>query len=542
MRTSLLAAALLATATAWASPPPRTILHGGKVFTADAERPWAEAVAIQGERVVAVGSDEEVLALATPHAHLIDLGGRVVVPGLNDAHVHVLAPQGVYVNSPAFVPGPGPSVDEVAGLLGGAAEQMPAGEWLLGFVGATFADDARADRFTLDEVTPDHPVVLFAWTGHGMWLNTRAMQSLDIAEDEPDPFGGSYERVPGTDIVNGEAHEYAEHHIRRGLYALLSDEAIVAQYRAFAANAVRLGFTSVQDMAFGLTHERAVAVLRAAGLPLRVRSICTPLTLGEPCEASDDGDVRAGGVKWITDGTPVERYAALSAAYQDQPGWFGVFNFAAPALAEMFERGLSGAPAREQLLFHAVGDAAIGRVLDAMEQTGGAAAWRGRRTRVEHGDMLLAGDLDRARDLGVVVVQNATHLALAPVWHARVSPEAMGEIEPMATLLARGIPLALGTDGIGAVGNPFLDLFLATVHPSHPAEALTMEQAVAAYTRGSAFAELEEHRKGTLAPGKLADLAVLSQDIFAPGPVPVPATHSLLTIVGGRVVWDAGAL
>jgi hypothetical protein len=538
------AAVTLAAAPA-AAAPARTIFHHGSVFTANPAEPWAEAIAIQDRHVLAVGSEGEVMALATPGTRVVDLGGRLVIPGLNDAHVHVLAPEGAYLNAPTFIPGPGPTLAEVEGMIAGAASALPAGTWLFAFVGSNVFDDDQSNRFALDTVSPDHPVVLFAWTGHGTWLNTRAMTALGISETEPDPFGGHFERVPGSDVITGEVHEYAEFGIRRRLYALLPDAHLTAQYRAFAEDAVRFGYTSLQDMAVGVPYDRALAVADAADLPLRLRSICFPLSPGESCDAARGrapSFVTASGVKWITDGTPVERLAFVETPYADRPGEYGTCNVAPEPLRDILLDHRSGPPARDQLLFHSVGDGAIDRVLDAMEQTGGASVWQGRRTRIEHGDLLFPWDYDRARDLGVVVVQNATHLALAPVWAERFQPQILAQIEPLQSLLAAGIPVALGTDGIGRAQSPFVDLFLATVHPAHPAEALTLEQALVAYTRGSAYAEHEENRKGMLAPGMVADLAVLSQDIFHVPPPAIPATFSVRTIVDGRVVWDAGVL
>ncbi|WP_437941920.1 amidohydrolase [Sorangium sp. So ce341] len=543
----LLAASLLLSTSAATAATARTILHNGKIFTSDPDNLWAEAVAVRGRRIVAVGSDAEVLDLAAPRTRIIDLGGRTVIPGLNDAHVHVLAPSGHPLNSPAsFVPGPGPTLAEMLDLVASGASETPAGTWLIGFIGTAMFEDAQANRFALDTVSPDHPVVLFAWTGHGTWLNSLAMEVLGIAEDEPDPFGGHYARVPGSDVLTGEAHEYAEHQIRRKLYALRSDEELAAQYRSFAREALRRGFTSLQDIAVGLPHGRALAVLEAADLPIRVRSICAPLSLDEGCEPGRGGPgskVRASGIKWFTDGTPVERLACVSEPYADRPGWSGAFNLPEGPLAAILDEGLHGSPRESQLLFHAVGDEAIGRIFDAMEASGGPSAWRGRRTRIEHGDLLLPSDVARARELGAMVVQNPTHLGLPHVFAERFSPEILSDVEPLASLLGEGVPLALGTDGIGAVMNPFVDLLFATIHPTRPEEALTIEEAVMAYTSGSAHAELEEHRKGTLAPGRLADLAVLSRDIFGPiSPEELVGTTSELTMVGGEIVWDSGAL
>ena len=556
-RTALVALGAVAAAALFAAPaeahPHRTILHHGKVFTADPAAPWAEAVAVQGKRILAVGSNEDVLALAGPHADVIDLGGRTVVPGIDDSHVHVLGSPGVPLNDGSFVPGPGPSLPDVLGLLAQGAATEPSGTWLTALVGEAFLDDAGATRFALDTVSPDHPVWIQSWTGHGVYLNTAAMAALDVSETEPDPFGGHFERFPDSQIITGEAHEYAEHRLRRKVLSLEPDSALVARYQAFAAQAVALGITSIQDMAVGLEHARAISVVESADLPIRTRAICFPLDLDEECgpstgddEESDDSPasskVTASGVKWITDGTPIERLAFLETPYQDRPGEFGQFNFAQAPFLQMIEEALSGPTRREQRLFHAVGDAAIENILGAMEATGTPARWRHKRLRIEHFDLLFPESFHRAKSLGVVLVQNPTHLALPGVWAQRFTPSVAAKTEPLRSVLEAGIPLAFGSDAIGQPGNPWLDIFFAAIHPVRPEEALSVEQAVTAYTRGAAYAELAEKRKGTLKPGKLADLAVLSQDVFSIPLGALPGTYSVLTMVGGEVVWSTGQL
>src|SRR5262249_35078625 len=160
----------------------------------------------------------------------------------------------------------------------------------------------------------------------------------------------------------------------------------------------------------------------------------------------------------------------------DRPDQVGAPDLAAAALRDQMLAHRLGPARLEQLLFHAVGDGAIDEVLDAMDATGGPHVWSGRRTRIEHGDLLPPWDITRVRGLGVVIVQNPTHFALAPVFAKRFVPAVFGELEPMRSLLATGVPLALGTDAIGAPQSPFLNLFLAMIHPTHPSEALTLEQ------------------------------------------------------------------
>ncbi len=516
---------------------PDLILHNAKVFTSDPAGLWAEAVAIEGKTIEAVGSNAEVLALAGPGTEIRDLGGRTVIPGLNDAHVHALVPQGVQLNIPSFVPGPGPTVQEVLNLVAGAAQIFPEGTWLFVTVGTAFSEDPLAHRLTLDQAAPDHPVKLELWTGHGMYFNSRGLETLEIAEDVADPFGGFYERFPDGSL-SGVVHEYAEHLVRRRFAEQLSDAQIAGIYQAFSDLVVRFGFTSVQDMSIGLPHERSVAILGALDLPLRWREICFPLTVVEGCyNGPTPSRLTAGGIKWISDGTPVERLAFVSEPYADRPDTFGRFNFADADFSAIVARSLQGPKKKDQLLVHAVGDAAIGALFDEMEAAAPAARWQGRRTRIEHGDLITPADVQRAADLGVVIVQNGTHLAL-PDLFVRYSPQTLAHVQPMRSLIEAGVPLALGTDGIGQGSNPYVDILLATIHPDRPSEALTREQAVIAYTSGSAYAEFEEHRKGRLVPGQLADLAVLSQDIFTVPFFLLPATQSVLTVIDGEIVWE----
>lgn len=519
------------------------ILYNGKVFTSDTANLWAEAVAVNGNRIRAVGGNAEVLALAGTGTRLLDLGGRVVIPGLNDAHVHALVPQGRQLNIPDFLPGPGPTVDDVLALIAQGAATSPPGTWLLATVGTNFSEDPRAHRFTIDQVAPNHPVKLELWTGHGMYFNTRGLQDLEIPENATDPFGGFYERFPGTDVLNGVVHEYAEHLVRRRFAERLTDAQIAGIYQNFVQAALRFGFTSVQDMSVGLPHERNVEILGEVNPALRWRAICFPLTPDEPCHTGPSSAplVTPSGIKWIGDGTPIERLAFMAEPYQDRPDTRGRFNFPAEDFTRLVERSLLAPPRKSQLLFHLVGDAAIATLLDEMEELAPAANWRHRRTRIEHGDMITPADVERVRDLGVVMVQNPTHLALPDLFQ-RYTPQVTAHAQPLRSLVEAGVPLAFGTDGIGGSISPFLDLFLAILHPDRPSEALTLEQALIAYTAGSAYAEFEDDKKGRLVPGQLADLAVLSQDIFAVPPFALPATRSELTMVDGRIVWDTGVV
>jgi predicted amidohydrolase YtcJ len=381
--------------------------------------------------------------------------------------------------------------------------------------------------------------LLTAWTGHGGLLNTAALRALGIGDEEADPAGGWFGRVRGTMQLSGIAHEYALFRLERHLAERVSPADAAANVRRYVQEALKLGITSVQDMGTALPAPRLAELLREAGAPLRWRVIRFPL---EPPSADDASEGKGrededGGVvwgrKWVLDGTPVERLAATRRPYADRPAWTGRLDFPTEEIRAAVERARRD---REPVLFHVAGDAAAAAALSALEAAGGPEVWRPLRPRFEHGDGLAPDLVPRAAALGVTVVQNPSHLTLPEVMFARFGYENMAGYQPMKSLLAAGVPLALGSDG---PPSPFLNILFAVTHPTSRREALTREQAVAAYTRGSAFAEFAETDKGTLAPGMLADLAVLSQDIFTVEEGRLPETSSVLTVIGGRVVYDA---
>jgi predicted amidohydrolase YtcJ len=266
---------------------------------------------------------------------------------------------------------------------------------------------------------------------------------------------------------------------------------------------------------------RARRIAMGAGLPVRWRWIDLPM----------DGvtDEPAGPVKYILDGTPMERGAAMRADYSDAAGHRGRINYDDSEIARMLR---AAATTDKPLLVHVSGDASLEKLFSIMR--GAPVDWKTKRVRVEHGDW--AGEfMDDARDLGVVIVQNPSHFMIPGLVQKRFGDERLRTYMVFRSVPERGIPLAVGSDG---PINPWLNMMFATMHPRNPSEAMGREQFVTAYTRGSAYAEFEEKEKGTLAPGMLADLAVLSQDVFTVPPPELPKTTSVLTMIGGQIVWE----
>lgn len=524
-------------------PPPADILViNGKVFTGSAGAPFAEAVAIRGDRIVGVGATTEMRKMAGPETRTIDAAGRVVVPGFNDAHAHL----GAQIAGTRLEQGDNPMADptfkEIQKQVAAAVAGSSKGTWILGQIGATVIDDVEATRFGLDEVSKDHPVLLRAWTGHGTFFNTAAMHALGLAESEPDPPGGFFTRLKkGGDksTLSGFAHEYAEFRLWHKLYEQANNEDVVAAFKRFAEEAASFGITSVQAVMMSHDPDRIAPMLSAANLPIRIRLIRFPLV--DPAAWQPPANTNppsAGamlsvwGTKWILDGTPIERLAFFKEPYADRAGWKGQPNFRDASLRPMFLKALES---REQLLLHAGGDAEIEQVFGAMTAAGSALRWQSRRLRIEHGDGLNPDLIGRAQKLGAVLVQNPSHFGLPSTFANRYGQARLATFQPMKSVLAGGVPVAIGSDG---TLSPGVNLMFAITHPTNPKEALSREEAVRAYTWGSAYAEFAEQEKGAIAPGALADLAILSQDIFAVPPDALPTTVAVTTIVGGKVVHE----
>ena len=312
----------------------------------------------------------------------------------------------------------------------------------------------------------------------------------------------------------------------------------IEELEKLAGEAVQLGITSMQIMS-SMSVDRFAKLLVKADLPIRVRAIPFAMTSPKSRDLSEfqmlpklnfpNSKVKASGIKWVLDGTPFERGAALRQPYSDRPDWCGRLNFPESEILKMVKESLAF---KQQILFHCAGDRTAEAVFDALEKVrGGKIDWRQERVRIEHGDGVNGELIERAKRLGVIIVQNPTHFSTVNMIYARYSPNT--KFFPARSLIEAGIPFALGSDG---PMNPFLNIMLAAIHPARPTEAITREQAVRAYTSGSAYAEFAESEKGTLTTGKFADLTVLSQDIFT-APVPeLSKTRSLLTIVGGKIV------
>lgn len=501
---------------------PTLILTGGKIFTADSTRPWAEALAIRGDRIVAVGTTADVRRLAGRATREIALAGRVAIPGINDAHDHLgSVPVGVEVVTSAS-PTPDPTTAQVLDSVRSVAARTSAGIWIKVTIGPQVLADSAARRASLDRVAAGHPVLLWTWWGHGAVLNTAGLRALGIAEAVADPLGGWYER-DAAGRLTGRLDEYAEWGALRRLYSTASERSLVADLRAYADSALRVGVTSVQDMAGYVSPALTVRAFRDANLPIRVRLIrwSIPDASGRNESEWDRVGARVGprvvvsGRKWVLDATPIEQNALRRRPYPGRPDWYGRLDFPLDTVRAMLRDALR--PGAAQLHLHVVGDSTAALVLNLMEALAPDSVWRPHRVRFEHGNGITGPQVARALRLGIVIAQPRMETA------------------PLKTWQEAGLPVAYGSDNLR---NPFYHVMIAVTKAAPPGQAISREAAMTMLTRGPAYAEFTEREKGTLAPGMLADLAVLSQDVFTVPPPMLPATRSVLTIVGGRMVYE----
>lgn len=528
--------------------PPDLILLDGKVFTADTTKPRAEAVAIKDDKIEAVGTNTAICKLAGSDTQIINIKGHVLVPGLTDAHVHPVPNHGSVSVTYDKKAGMNPTKKELKVALNQSVKKASPGQIIEGGFGFTIMDDSTISRSWLDKIAPDNPLFLSHFTGHELIANTAGLRYAGIPPKAEDPLGGWYGRVPGSKQLNGRIYEYGIWDTDKAILAKVPFDSLVSGYHHFAENMAAWGITTVQTMGTDVPIKRLIATLEASDLPIRFSIYERYLPKKDVAEewekpkpVSNSPKVRIAGMKWILDGTPPDRNAFMRQPYADRPGWRGRLDFSPEDLRRILRHALDY---NEQVAFHTVGDSTASVVFHLMESLAPAATWRSKRVvRIEHGDALAPDLLKEGKRLGIVLTQNPLHFTHPKILKDRYGPTRMKWAQPLRSALKAGIPLALGSDMLnGPTLNPWLIIMLAVKDPAHPQEALTRKQALLAYTKGGAYAEREENIRGEIAPGMLADMAALSENPFEIPLNQMPEIKSVLTLVGGKIVHEAGIL
>ncbi len=519
------------------------ILYDGKIFTSDRASLWVDAIAIKGSRISAVGRRDDVMKQKDAHTKVIDLQGRLVVPGFNDAHAHVggdyPARQINLVENPAD---PTPWV-LVRDSLTKVVNEVPPGKLIQCTINPDLFEDISVRRPALDSIAPQNPIILSAWSGHGAIANTPALALLGLHEKSL--FAGGRLEKDNHGRLTGYLEEYACFRTTSKLLEKIPTETIVADIKSYHHYTASLGLTTMQNMCTAFGAAKAQEVYASPDFTCRTRLIAFPFPDQDELQLKDwkpffrlhNAMTYGSGIKMVLDGTPLERFACLRATYRDK-STHGRLNFSAEEVKKFMTFALEN---KQQIIIHAVGDSTVATVINAMRDLRPDEFWRGKRLRLEHADIgiVTKEDLQNLKQLGIVIVQNPLHLALPDIMTQRLDSSRLHYLQAMRSLLDNNIPFAIGSDG---PSNPFVNLMFALIHPDNPKEAITLEEAMIAYTQGSAYAEFTEKEKGTLTPGKVADLAVLSQNIFEISPQQMLATESILTFLDGKVVHDTKIL
>lgn len=504
------------------------ILTNGKIFTSDDKQLYVQALAIHGNKILATGSNQAIEKLASSKTKKIDLKGKTVVPGFNDAHDHPGwdAQIGKSYSYTGFHPN-GLSKAEVLDSVGRLVKEAKPGEWIHGLIGVVvFLDSSMRDA--LDSIAPNNPVALQVWWGHGLTVNAKALEASGLNDNNKDPVGGWYIRNASNKIS--------------GLQQNAQAPVWLAKYKSEPGNMVKGmqsytqrqligGITTVQFIGTGFNEQEANAILTAANLPQRIRMIAWPRSTADGRQLSDWNAENKSptpltyltGIKYVIDGAPMEENALRTVPYPGRPDWYGRLNYPIDTMKQIFKEALT---TDRQLIMHITADSSFGVVLSLMKTMANADQWKAKRVRIEHNCVgeVGTGNISPAnrkilKDLGIIMMHTPKFC--------------MGS--PMRSLLDSGIVVGIAPDG---TDNPFVEIMLMTNTHSNPNENLTVEQAVIAYTKTNAYAEFKEKEKGMLSKGMVADLVVLSQDIFTIPRQHLSATKSVMTMVDGKIVYE----
>jgi len=516
-----------------------------------------EAIAVRGDRIQAVGKNVEIEKLKGPQTQVIDLGGRFVMPGFNDAHLHLAEAGMTKLN--VDVTGV-KTLDELRERLRAKVQTAKGDEWILGggWDETLWPVKTLPSRWDLDEVSDGHPVYLDRIDGHLAVANTRALQLADITIASRDPEGGLVDRD-----ANGQPTGILRDTAQLAVRAVIPKPTHERQRRGIEvalADLAAHGVTSAQDYSPEWENFQIYEELEKEGkLSARI-SEWLPFDLSvedlkkrRDSHPQSDLMLHTGMLKGFMDGSLGGHTAALLDPYADDPKNSGLPRYEAAKLNDMAkERVLAGF----QLGFHAIGDKGVQLALDAFAEAEKAAreqkvkASNGGndfRLRIEHAQVTTPAEIARFKELKVIASMQPSHVLTDMRWvNDRIGPKRAATSYAWAAFLNRGVTLAFGTDYPHEPVTPFRGLYAAVTRKSEdgkqeffPEQKLTMDQAIAAYTSGSAFAEFEEKQKGRLAPGMLADFVVLDRDITGTSAEKLLATKVLRTVVAGKTVYEA---
>jgi predicted amidohydrolase YtcJ len=538
----------------WAQSGPAAdlIITNAKVWTVDKSLPIAQAVAVLGDRLVAVGSTVEVNQWRGPRTRVIDARGRFLLPGFNDAHVHFVS-GGMQLDNVQLKDASNP--EEFARLIGERAKATPKGEWILGgnWDETKWNPPNIPTKELIDSITPETPVLVSRYDGHMALANSVALRLAGITAKTPDPPGGTIVR-DAQGNPTGALKDAAMDYVDKIIPPLSHDQRMKIVKRALAY-AASVGVTSVQHMSASYEDIDVYSELLQSGeLTLRIYvapSITHVDDLAQLGVRHSFGGpyLRIGALKAFADGSLGSGTAYFYEPFLNQGSNRGLLSDEMHPISLMRDRYMKADAAGLQLCTHAIGDEGISTILDLYGDVIKAHGESDRRLRIEHAQHMAAKDFERFAQMHVIASVQPYHaIDDGRFAEAHIGRDRASRTYAFRTFLNHGVRLAFGTDWEVAPLDPLLTVYAAvtraTLDGKNPngwfrEQKLTVAEALEAYTMGSAYAEFQEKEKGSISTGKLADMVLLSEDIFSIAPEKIRDVRVMKTFVGGRLVFDA---
>ena len=526
-------------------------LLGGSLWTGDDARPWAEAVAVRGEKIVAVGTSKDVRRLVGPGTRVIDLAGSLVVPGFIDSHTHFLD-GGFALLSIRLREAK--SRDEFVAMIRDKAVELAKGEWILNgdWDQQQFDPPELPRRDWIDAATPENPVCVNRHDGHMVLANSLALMRAGITARTPSPAGGEILRDSRTGEPTGILKDAAMELVTRHIPEPTAEARLKAAEAALRL-AAENGITSTHDMAYGTGNFTVYRQLIDAGkltcrvflyVPIPNVDAFSRLSLKTPF---GNDFLKIGGLKGFVDGSLGSSTALFFEPYTDDPKVMGLFHPDMIPEGIMEQRIRAADAAGLQVAVHAIGDRANAVLLDIFEKVITQNGPRDRRWRIEHAQHLRPEDMERMARLGIIASVQPYHAIDDGRWaEQKIGPERCRTTYAFRSLLDKGVRLAAGSDWTVAPLDPLAGIYAAVTrrttdgkHPGgwYPEQKISLEQALRAYTTDGAYAEFAELSKGTIKEGFLADLVVLNRNIFRFPAEEIAEARVQTTVVGGRIVF-----
>ena len=512
-------------------PSADIILANANVITMDPARPKAELVAIRGNKIWLVGDNDQLGEARGATTRVIDCQGRTVVPGFNDAHCHIFA----FIRKLGGIDLSPPGVSSIADIKAAIlkrARTIPAGHWITATDYNEFylAEKRHPNRRDLDEAAPEHPVVLAHRSLHACVLNSRALEMAGITRETPEPPGAVIERELDTGEPSGLLFEMVGY-IRQQVLPPLSDEELTEGMALANRRYLSMGVTSLQEASATNDYDRWQTLRRfkeSGQLAVRVSMMFGFDALPQFQEAglaagSGDGQLRLGGVKIL----PNEAAARLN-----------------PPQDELNRQALSTHRAGFQLAIHCIEPGTVAAAITALEYIAGKSSMAGRRHRLEHVSECPPRLLERLKRLKAMVVTQPPFLYYSGERYiATIPPERRRWLYRIKSFLDSGLAVAGSSDSPVVPDNPLVGIYAAVTRRAEsgqellPQEAISAETALAMYTTSAACASFEEGIKGAIAPGKLADVVILSDDPLKSPPEMIKDIRVEMTVLDGKVAW-----